>query len=95
MDSFEWVPVSISTWDSTSVTLDWKACSGKWLMGYRYAWRDVPCPYKQCAVYSVENELPLLPRIVSGILGTGGKNYIAVGDRKVSLKVYANGLELF
>ena len=28
------------------------------LKGLRYAWREKPCNFKKCAVYSQENDLP-------------------------------------
>ncbi|ELU18602.1 hypothetical protein CAPTEDRAFT_144081, partial [Capitella teleta] len=54
--------------DETSVTLDVGVCAGKYLMGFRYIWRETPCIYKQCPVYSVTNELPAPPFVYQGVM---------------------------
>jgi sialate O-acetylesterase len=33
----------------------------QYVVGFRYAWRESPCEFEACAVYSVENSLPAPP----------------------------------
>ncbi|KAK6169986.1 hypothetical protein SNE40_018487 [Patella caerulea] len=61
-----WYAVTAMTSTSTTVTLEIpKSCNNKTVQIVRYAWRESPCPYKQCAVYSVINELPGPPFKIS------------------------------
>lgn len=65
-----WSEVPIIKHDNQSVTLSYKQnCSNQWIMGLRYEWRETPCDYKQCAVYSTENSLPAPPFITLGLIG--------------------------
>ena len=58
-----WTPTPISKHGKTSVTLSTQTCKTGYILGHRYAWRESPCVYKNCAVYSEENELPAPPYI--------------------------------
>ena len=49
-------------------------CSDQFIVGVRYAWRESPCEFKQCALYSMENDLPAPPFIDLGLIG-GGPQY--------------------
>eukprot|EP01043_Picozoa_sp_COSAG02_P025569 COSAG02_NODE_1441_length_12586_cov_484.135581_11_plen_189_part_00 len=54
-----WVPATIVASNASSVTLE--ARSLIHAVGVRYLYADTPCDYKQCAVYSGVNALPLTP----------------------------------
>ena len=43
-------------------------CSNKWVMGYRYAWRESPCPFKACALYVKGTDVPFGPMFGLGLL---------------------------
>lgn len=62
-----WNPAPVIAHSGTIVTI--QTCADSWIMGLRYAWRESPCPYKLCSVYSVENSLPVPPFIMNGIFG--------------------------
>ena len=66
MDSYNWTSVAITAADPHSVTITYKPCGQKYVMGWRYLWRETPCQYKSCPVYSVENDLPAPPFIYQG-----------------------------
>ncbi|XP_052800115.1 sialate O-acetylesterase-like isoform X2 [Mya arenaria] len=56
----EWNTVPITAHDQTTVSMDTQVCSGQthvvaWV---RYAWRESPCAFMQCAVYGKDNGLP-------------------------------------
>lgn len=42
-------------------------------MGFRYLWRESPCLYKKCPVYTLVNEIPAGPYVSLGIFGHGRK----------------------
>lgn len=66
----KWIQAPIIKHTSTMVTLSYKdGCSNEWVMGLRYIWRESPCDVKKCAVYSVENSLPVPPFITKGLIG--------------------------
>ncbi|XP_060570661.1 sialate O-acetylesterase-like [Ruditapes philippinarum] len=66
-DDSKWLPSPIVSYDTTSVTV--ATCDGMWIMGIRYAWRESPClSSKMCAVYSVENDIPMSPYISIGLI---------------------------
>ena len=65
----KWVAAPISKAMPNAVQLDWKACSKMYIVGVRYAWRETPCPYKKCAVYSVDGELPAPPYMSVSLIG--------------------------
>ncbi|XP_012942502.1 sialate O-acetylesterase [Aplysia californica] len=57
-----WVPTVITASNATSVVLYPAVCgSGEVAVGLRYAWRETPCNFKQCPIYSSLNELPAAP----------------------------------
>jgi len=65
-----WAPAPIIKHDDYSVTMSYKGqCSNKWVMGLRYEWRESPCPYYQCAIYTKENQIPVAPFITLGLIG--------------------------
>lgn len=43
-------------------------CSNKYVMGYRYAWRESPCPFKACALYVKGTDVPFGPMFGLGLL---------------------------
>ncbi|KAK2154667.1 hypothetical protein LSH36_261g03016 [Paralvinella palmiformis] len=47
-----WIASPIVKYNSTTVRLSWQKCPSGDLAAYRYAWRETPCPYHQCAIYS-------------------------------------------
>ncbi|XP_011425300.1 sialate O-acetylesterase [Magallana gigas] len=54
-----WVNVTMESHDFASVTLDVSTCShGNHVAQVRYAWRESPCPFHQCAVYGKITNLP-------------------------------------
>ncbi len=59
-----WTSTPIIGSDKCNVTLSWKQCARQNVNGIRYVWRTSPCPYKKCAIYSVENELPAPPFVI-------------------------------
>ena len=67
----KWIPTPIVANTSTSVTVSYQPCAGQWIVGLRYAWRESPCAFKQCAVYSKENALPMAPFLANGLFNSG------------------------
>ncbi|XP_071115470.1 sialate O-acetylesterase-like [Haliotis cracherodii] len=71
-----WTPTPILSALPTSITLYSLVCGeGQTVLGLRYSWRESPCAFKTCTVYSADN--PLLPgppflvyRKMTGIAGT-------------------------
>lgn len=62
ISSEAWVPVPTvtKTADNQNILLD---VPNKHVIAIRYAWKEVPCDYKQCAIYSVTDDLPSPPTI--------------------------------
>ncbi|XP_046891749.1 sialate O-acetylesterase [Hypomesus transpacificus] len=57
-----WVPAPIIQWDRTSVQLSTTNCqSTNNVAGLRYAWRDWPCDFKACPIYTADGVLPAPP----------------------------------
>ena len=58
-----WVPSTISSKSGLTVTLKVPStCVGQQLYGFRYLWRETPCPFKQAAIYSsTDPNLPSPP----------------------------------
>jgi sialate O-acetylesterase len=51
---------------SVSIT---NPCAGTEVVtGFRYLWRESPCPLQRCPIYSRENELPAPPFIHNGVI---------------------------
>ncbi|KAK3611040.1 hypothetical protein CHS0354_017466 [Potamilus streckersoni] len=69
-DDSKWNSVSIVKYDDNTVTMSYKnQCPNMYIVGLRYAWRESPCDFKNCAVYSKENSLPAPPYIMIGLIG--------------------------
>ncbi|XP_071113719.1 sialate O-acetylesterase-like [Haliotis cracherodii] len=66
-DNSVWFPMPITSHDNTSVTLNYsQLCLRSRHMvvsAIRYAWRESPCPFKQCAVYNKDSGYPGPPFI--------------------------------
>ena len=58
-----WISAPITEYDKQTVTISYGGCASQYVTAIRYAWRESPCPFKKCAVYSVENSLPAPPFI--------------------------------
>ncbi|XP_033739356.1 sialate O-acetylesterase-like [Pecten maximus] len=56
-----WKSVPIVSHGVSSVTLDTTKCGNVSVSAVRYAWRESPCEFKQCAVYGRDNDLPAPP----------------------------------
>ncbi|XP_078688520.1 sialate O-acetylesterase-like isoform X2 [Branchiostoma floridae x Branchiostoma belcheri] len=61
MTSQEWVPVPIVFSTSYSITLQLTQDCWENVTYIRYLWKQWPCDFKECAVYSGENDLPEAP----------------------------------
>lgn len=62
----QWVPAPIMHWDQTTVQLLANLCKDPdEVAGLRYAWRDWPCDFKACPIYSSDRLLPAPPFIAS------------------------------
>ncbi|XP_071153923.1 sialate O-acetylesterase-like isoform X1 [Mytilus edulis] len=55
-----WISAPMKSHDTSSVTINTSGCQlGQHSIGgVRYAWKESPCPFKQCAVYGAGNGLP-------------------------------------
>ncbi|XP_021365144.1 sialate O-acetylesterase-like [Mizuhopecten yessoensis] len=53
-----WKPAPMTSQDVSSVTLNTIKCGHVTVAAVRYAWRESPCPFKQCAVYGRDTDLP-------------------------------------
>ncbi|MBN3318043.1 SIAE acetylesterase, partial [Atractosteus spatula] len=60
--SSSWLPAPIIKAKSNSVVLSTENCTLK-VSGLRYAWRDWPCDFKACPIYSADGVLPAPPFI--------------------------------
>ncbi|XP_029571407.1 sialate O-acetylesterase isoform X1 [Salmo trutta] len=56
-----WVPAPILQWGVSAVQVSTNYCSMDNVAGLRYAWRDWPCDFKACPVYSADGVLPAPP----------------------------------
>ncbi|XP_072283344.1 sialate O-acetylesterase [Pyxicephalus adspersus] len=56
-ESYEWLPIAASFLSVSDkvITVPFVWCSA---LGVRYAWDDWPCDYKQCPIYSAQQQLP-------------------------------------
>ncbi|CAC5383745.1 SIAE [Mytilus coruscus] len=57
------VAAPITDHDKQTVSISYKGCASPYVVAIRYAWRESPCHFKKCAVYSIENNLPTPPFI--------------------------------
>ncbi|KAJ8280937.1 hypothetical protein GJAV_G00061270 [Gymnothorax javanicus] len=55
-----WLAAPIMNWGSSNVQVSVSLCKNV-TSGVRYAWRDWPCDFKACPVYSANRELPAPP----------------------------------
>ncbi|XP_061169386.1 sialate O-acetylesterase-like [Saccostrea echinata] len=54
-----WINSTITSHDFATVTLNISSCNhGSHVVQLRYAWRESPCAFHQCAVYGKSNNLP-------------------------------------
>ncbi|XP_070761395.1 sialate O-acetylesterase isoform X2 [Enoplosus armatus] len=61
-----WVPAPIMQWDQTSVQISANLCPpAAEVAALRYAWRDWPCDFKACPIYSTSGILPAPPFIIN------------------------------
>ncbi|KAE8295520.1 Sialate O-acetylesterase [Larimichthys crocea] len=61
-----WVAVPIMQWDSTTVRVSANSCPLPYeVAALRYAWRDWPCDFKACPIYSTSGILPAPPFIIN------------------------------
>ncbi|XP_062417050.1 sialate O-acetylesterase isoform X2 [Pungitius pungitius] len=61
---FAWVPAPIMQWGPTTVQLSSDVCPpAEEASALRYAWKDWPCDFKACPVYSASGDLPAPPFI--------------------------------
>ena len=69
----EWHHVTIDNQGASNLTLP-NPCpeSRSYVTGLRYNWRQSPCALEQCAIYSVENELPAPPFHHLGYIAPSG-----------------------
>ncbi|XP_064159862.1 sialate O-acetylesterase-like [Anguilla rostrata] len=58
--SSTWLPAPTVQWGRSYVQLSVSGCKDV-VSGLRYAWRDWPCDFKACPVYSADRELPAPP----------------------------------
>ncbi|KAI4798679.1 hypothetical protein KUCAC02_020563 [Chaenocephalus aceratus] len=57
-----WVPAPIMQWGPTTVRLSTSLCSPtEQVAALRYAWKDWPCDFKACPIYSASKILPAPP----------------------------------
>ncbi|XP_035536313.1 sialate O-acetylesterase [Morone saxatilis] len=68
-----WVPVPIMQWGVTTVLLP-NLCGGE-VAALRYAWKDWPCDFKACPIYSRSRILPAPPFIINAAEGNVWKSY--------------------
>ncbi|KAI9537209.1 hypothetical protein NQZ68_027243 [Dissostichus eleginoides] len=63
-----WVPAPIMQWGPTTVQLSTSLCSPtEQVAALRYAWRDWPCDFKACPIYSASKILPAPPFISTNL----------------------------
>ncbi|XP_052223291.1 sialate O-acetylesterase-like [Dreissena polymorpha] len=58
-----WLPTAtVQTYNRGNITESYAfQCDLENVVGIRYAWRQTPCPFKNCAIYGVDNNLPMPP----------------------------------
>ncbi|XP_033119616.1 sialate O-acetylesterase-like [Anneissia japonica] len=59
-----WSPSTITDQQSPSILTLSHNCSTGSITQVRYLWREYPCTFKNCSIYSVENKLPGAPFIL-------------------------------
>ncbi|ESO83425.1 hypothetical protein LOTGIDRAFT_133483, partial [Lottia gigantea] len=78
-----WLPTPIISSTSTSITI-YSICDDD-ILGVRYAWRETPCQFKQCAVYSSDAKLPGPPFIWYRPTGSNSNKYPLLWDEPVNI----------
>ncbi|KAK9520604.1 hypothetical protein VZT92_020477 [Zoarces viviparus] len=69
-----WVPAPIMHWGPTTVQLSTSLCQPPYKVAtLRYAWRDWPCDFKACPIYSASGILPAPPFITNRSPGKGNQ----------------------
>ena len=69
-NSSRWMPAPIIEYDAYSIKVWYEACStDDHVVGLRYEWKETPCTFGRCAVYSKNNGLPASPMITIGSFG--------------------------
>lgn len=67
-----WVPAPIMQWGPTTVQLSTSLCRlTEKVAALRYAWRDWPCDFKACPIYSANGVLPAPPFIINAPTAKG------------------------
>ncbi|KAG9348531.1 hypothetical protein JZ751_002267 [Albula glossodonta] len=78
----QWVPAPIIKLGQSSIQVSTVFCE-EIASGLRYAWRDWPCEFKACPVYSADGELPAPPFTLNLWPWNGGpKNISAKGSSR-------------
>lgn len=76
-----WVPAPITDYDKQTVSISYSGCASPYVVAIRYAWSETPCPFKKCAVYSVENSLPAPPFIQ--LIGHQSNKLLRYNDKTI------------
>ncbi len=63
-----WQLVDITSQGVSDLSLNIPCDEDQSLTGLRYIWRESPCDLEECAVYSVENDLPAPPYKYEGLI---------------------------
>lgn len=83
-----WVSAPIIQWGPATIQLSSSLCPpSDHVVALRYAWRDWPCDFKACPVYSSSGNLPAPPFIINFQSTFGWKrntpgHYLYTGDRQ-------------
>ncbi|KAL8570528.1 hypothetical protein ACOMHN_008885 [Nucella lapillus] len=68
-----WLPAPVLNFTASAIVLDGTVCGPRQsIVGIRYAWRESPCVFKQCAVYSYAHDIPGPPYISLKPSSAGG-----------------------
>lgn len=66
-----WMETPIIKEEPHKITVSYNGtCSNKYVMGYRYAWRESPCPFKMCALYVKGTDIPFAPMFGKGLINS-------------------------
>lgn len=76
----KWVSAPIKEWSDFTIHLSTGSCPSSGVVAaVRYAWRDWPCDFKSCPLYSSKTSLPVPPFIINFKSYSGWKRSIAFG----------------
>jgi sialate O-acetylesterase len=64
----QWVTAALGEQNTNDITLAIPCGGSQSVTGFRYVWRESPCPLEACTLYSVENDLPAPPFIYNGAI---------------------------